>query len=352
MVLLISNIKKVFLALVVIIILIGFGTFTMQRAVRNAYSRVKDLREVVNGVSDAIKEFPANFEDSAIRVNMINIALYYSTGMINSNQVMLGKEGWLFYSPENDGNPIDDYLGNNSFSENEMEAAKDNMLSIQESLERENIEFCLLVPPNKEEVYSRYMPIPSIKAQQSRTDKLMDFLSENGVNSVNPKDKLLHFNQNYLTYYKQDTHWNELGAYIGTRSVLKTFGLDLPELSDDRIIKGDHAPSDLSNMVGLKNVFEPDYGYTAADVEKDSTTIDNEIVHFHNENAMFDKTVFIVGDSFRKAMVPTLRTAFQDVYVVHRIAYSADALIAVHPDYVILEFVERYSSQIADFKLL
>lgn len=265
---------------------------------------------------------------------------------------MLGKDEWLFYSSTSDGNTLDDYMGNNSFSEQEMEAAKNNMLSIQESLRQKNIEFCLLVPPNKEEVYSQYMPIPSLKAPHSRTDKLLEHLSANGVNSVNPKDELLNFNPNYRTYYKHDTHWNELGAYIGTRSVMESFGLDLPELSDDRIIQGKYAPSDLAKMAGLKYIFEPDYGYSVVDAETDNTSVGEEIVHFHNENAMFDKTVFLVGDSFRVAMAPTLRTAFQDVYVVHRSAYSADDMIAAHPDYVILEFVERYSSQIAGFNLL
>ena len=66
---------------------------------------------------------------------------------------MLGKDEWLFYSSENDGNPIDDYMGNNSFTEQEKEETKNNMLSIQKSLGQKNIEFCLLVPPNKEEVY-------------------------------------------------------------------------------------------------------------------------------------------------------------------------------------------------------
>ena len=344
------KIKKLSISTIaIIVILAGYGVFTSARLLRS---------QIINGlfsstkIESTIKNIPSEYELFSPRFNYINTSLFVLSGLINSNQVMLGKDEWLFYSSTSDGNTLDDYMGNNSFSEQEMEAAKNNMLSIQESLRQKNIEFCLLVPPNKEAVYSQYMPIPSLKAPHSRTDKLLEHLSANGVNSVNPKDELLNFNPNYRTYYKHDTHWNELGAYIGTRSVMESFGLDLPELSDDRIIQGKYAPSDLAKMAGLKYIFEPDYGYSVVDAETDNTSVGEEIVHFHNENAMFDKTVFLVGDSFRVAMAPTLRTAFQDVYVVHRSAYSADDMIAAHPDYVILEFVERYSSQIAGFNLL
>ena len=344
------KIKKLSISTIaIILILTGFGAFTSARLFRS---------QIINGlfsstkIESTINNIPSDYELFAPRFNYINTSLFVLSGLINSNQVMLGKDEWLFYSSENDGNPIDDYMGNNSFTEQEMEETKNNMLSIQKSLGQKNIEFCLLVPPNKEEVYSQYMPITSLMAPQSRTDKLLELLSANGINSVNPKDDLLLFDQKYRTYYKNDTHWNELGAYIGTRSVMESFGLDLPELSDDRIIQGKYAPSDLANMAGLKNIFEPDYGYTVVDAETDNTSIGGEMVHFYNENARFDKTVFLVGDSFRVAMVPTLRTAFRDVYVVHRSAYSVDAMIDAHSDYVILEFVERYSSQIADFNLL
>ena len=42
---------------------------------------------------------------------------------MESNEVLLGKDGWLFYKTDTDGEPLYDYMGINSFSDDELAAA-------------------------------------------------------------------------------------------------------------------------------------------------------------------------------------------------------------------------------------
>jgi hypothetical protein len=51
-------------------------------------------------------------------------------------------------------------------------------------------------------------------------------------------------------------------------------------------------------------------------------------------------------------MIPSLRETFSDVYVVHRSYYTADLLDEIEPEYLIAEYVERYSSNIGKISSL
>lgn len=344
--------KKSYIPIAVILAaLIGFGGFTTARLVRIDILAASASSDFGGEIITSAKNVPDDFEELVPRYLPLNKILYYLSGLINSNQVMLGKDEWLFYSSKINGSPIDDYTGANSYTEQDMEEMKTVAENVGDTLKKKDIGFCLLVPPNKPAVYSEYMPISSIKADKSRTDLLMEYLAENGINAVNPKQDLRQFGDKYYTYFKRDTHWNELGAYIGCKDVLDTFGIALPDLTDDMISVGNRASADLVKLAGLDNVFKPDYGFTVNYVISDGTTIEKDMQHFHNDNADNDKTLLIIGDSFRSAMIPTLRAAFRDVYAVNRAVYESGDYLDCNPDYVILEFVERHSDLIKDFEL-
>lgn len=341
-------------AIAILLILVMIGGFTFARTVRKEIIYIRDSeKDVKSSIKNAAMSFPADFEQLIPHERRMNTLIYYATGIFNSNHVIWGKEDWLFYASKNSGDPIADYEGTNSFSSEELEEAKTRMLSFQQTLQDQGIAFCLLIPPNKENVYAQYMPDKYIHSEQSRTDILAEYLLYNGVNCVNPKEPLMNCDKAFRTYFKLDTHWNELGAYIGTKAVLKTFGIELPELTDDAIEVGESTVFDLADMVGLTSVFPEDYGfrmsYTASNTDKMTKENIGEITHWHNDSAETDGCLLLVGDSFRNAMIPVLRTTFGDVYVVHRDYYQTELLREIRPDFFILEIVERHSDAFVDF---
>lgn len=274
-----------------------------------------------------------------------------------SSTVISGKSRWLFYKGENS---IKDYEGTNLYSSDELNNYLNEALETQDKLNSLNIKLAIIIAPNKENIYSEYMPSIYTHADVSRTDRLIDYLAENGVNVVTPKQELLEYHDKYQLYYSYDTHWNQLGAYIGVKNVLNSWNISAPALAKRSIssynLAGNYhycALGDLANMVCMRSLLYDD----ETEYEVEGTEIVNwekyedeqnssEVSYFYNEDAQINAKLLLVGDSFRTSMIPSLREVFSDVYVVHRSYYSAELLDEIEPEYLLAEYVERYSNQI------
>lgn len=57
-------------------------------------------------------------------------------------------------------------------------------------------------------------------------------------------------------YYSADTHWNQIGGYVGASCLLKELGIETKPLKDLTITKKDHHIGDLSKMLGLVDEFK------------------------------------------------------------------------------------------------
>ncbi|MCR5636174.1 MAG: hypothetical protein K6F76_03220 [Clostridiales bacterium] len=352
-----NKIKQIGLSSIfIIIIMCAVGMFATVKTLGEIYSDSKNFEKgLLNTVYTSALSFSEKFEKNVPHGRYINSTLYFLSGLNNSDQVIIGKDNWLFYSSRTDGDSIADYEGTNRFTQEQLDKAADNMLETQSYLKDKGIGFCLITAPNKENVYYEYMPQKYHHTDITRTDKLLDYLIKRGVNAVNPKKDLLELSDKFKTYYKHDTHWNELGAYIGTKCVLDTFNIKTSDIKEDIITQDTKSNADLIKIADLRGVFSPDYGLTTSktlhNTENISNTDKRNMLHIHNENPQTNKTVLVVGDSFREAMEPNLGYVFKNLFVVHRSDYSKDMIDEISPDYVILEFVERYSDQIMHFKL-
>lgn len=284
---------------------------------------------------------------------------YFILGEIISDQVIGGYDNWLFYKSSLDADPIGDFEGTNLYSEQEMQEMTASVLKTQDEIEDRGIRYALVVAPNKENVYSEYMPAVYHHADASATDILIGHMKEDGINVISPKEELLKEHMTDQIYYTYDSHWNQLGAYIAVRDVLSFWGLDMPELSERKISSKelrldyhDSGEDDLALIAGIRPFLTDEMEY-----EVDGTVpmdwnafmteqLSGAVSFFHNDQAVNDASILLVGDSFRHSMVPALREQFADVYVVHR-SYYADGIIdEIDPDYVIFEYVERYSGEI------
>lgn len=281
---------------------------------------------------------------------------FYTTGEIMSKYVLRGKDDWLFYYPN-----IADYEGTNEFTLLEMEQMLATSLYVQEEMDKRNIKFTILIPTNKEPIYSEFMPEKYEKAVMSRTDQLVDFLLKGGVNIVSTKDEMLKICHNYELYYTNDTHWNQLGGYIGVKTALDSLGFSIPNLSERTIISKKlsqyyHSSADgnLARMVGLRSIFDGGYEYEVKGTMPIDWTIidrdfnDKKISYLHNPDAAVNKILFIIGDSYRTSMLPALSEQFEHVYAIHRDHYNSEMLDIVNPNYVIAEYLEFFSGRIGD----
>lgn len=290
-----------------------------------------------------IEEMPAAFEDflndhaafrsASMRLNAsINYKLF---GVINSAEVLKGAENWLFYKNVGDSSSIDDYQGLNEMSYKEMAEITELLIQLQYNLSLRGTDLVLMLPPNKENVYSQYMPafIPKM-SPLTRTDILVDFVKNNSeVKIISPKAELISASADMQTYYKLDTHWNSLGAYIACCELYKTLDIPFAPLSRSMISLSTSSLStnlDLANLSTTYHLFPLDDEYYINNYGQAPLT--------QGEDSL---SLLLLHDSFGNAMQEHLRHQFAQCTFIQSQYASAENLTPA-TDVLVLEIAERY----------
>lgn len=291
------------------------------------------------------------FKNQLVGLNSaVSLKLFKTTA---SPLVVVGADDWMFFNNIGQDNPIDDVIGATAFTPGEMAQIAANIDSRKSNLESRGIEFYLTIAPNKENIYAEYLPgyILERAQPQSRTDLLADYLLTSGTEFSYAKPELLAAKPSQQVYYKYDTHWNELGGYIGTRALFADMGIELAPLSGYTIsAEPGAAPSDLSDLAAISGLYNDDCAYTLEGFAPGvSYTVEDVApgVKRSTSNAADTRTVLIFGDSYFNSMEQYVCRSFGEVVWVNRntAAYDAETLIAEYePDIVVLQIIERSSS--------
>lgn len=284
-------------------------------------------------------------------VKNLNLVKYYFFHE-NVGQVINGKDGWLFYSGVN---AITYYKRDSYFPEEYMQEIVQNLSKINQRTKEQNIQFVLLLLPNKEEVYEEYMPDYYIHPEMSnRTDVLAEYIwHDSNIMLVYPKEEMRQEKDKYQLYFKHDTHYNCLGAFIAYEQVIESLGKERIYLSDCEVMKAPMSErmsgeNDLEKMMGFSGVLENDFEYYLLDYP---LVEDWERDDYYNPNGIYEEKILLVGDSFRISLLPYLYRDFKSVKVVDFTVYSQNILDEFQPDIVIWELLERNDEFLKEFSL-
>ena len=261
---------------------------------------------------------------------------------IESTQVLAGKDNYLFYKTTIDGFPIYDYMGINHFTEEELAQIHANLTGMRDAFEQMGIDFYVVGLPNKESVYEQYMPDTISRVNTvTRADQVAEYLWNNSdVTFIYPKQELIDTGKEKQLYYKTDTHWNQIGAFIGFQQFYEAaFGVreQLTDVSFDEPM--DNFAGDLATIAGVSDKYSIDTVY-----QLDATTV--------NPDMMRDETVFVVGDSFGGFFTTMAKAYFSEVEWIDPNAFTMSMVEEKHPDIIIFECVERYMERLKDVNLL
>ncbi len=264
-----------------------------------------------------------------------------------AGETIEGKDGWYFY--DSDGS-VQDFQGTRLFSDYELQKIRNNLKNAEQKLAAEGIEFVIMLTPNKETIYPEYMPDSyGTHAAYTRIDQLYDYLKDD-FRVVYPKDELLAakaaYPQYYL-YYKTDSHWNNLGAYVAARALGKELGYNYPDLGSLRIVtdyywEGDQVPAAVSFDVprdytyGISG-FGPYNGYV-----RDQDSYGN--YYWYYTPGAPARTLTVYGDSYSMAMVPFMGQMFQNAYL-HRFTEDPSIIEREQPSVVVYQVLERFLGQ-------
>ncbi|CAO3409627.1 alginate O-acetyltransferase AlgX-related protein [Azospirillum largimobile] len=285
--------------------------------------------------------------------NLIRVKVF---GQSTSPLVVLGRNGWLFYTGEH---ALEQTRGIDRFSPEELDRWIDVMERRQAWLAERGIPMLMVAIPNKERVYREDLPAWATQVNpESRMDQIARRLAERRSPLVfkDMTADLVAARKDMKVYFQADTHWTAEAAFaIGYRRIaewIRSVRPDFTPLTQDDM-KRVHAMRqgadlDLARMLGLAAVYEEEeVRYELLGQPKlrsNDTSMANGIVQSilraDRPNA---PTVVWFRDSFTIAMYPYIAESFSKAVVTEHKGLRFDkALIEEHkPDVVVYQFVER-----------
>ena len=262
---------------------------------------------------------------------------------MESTQVLKGKNNWLFYKTEMDGHPIWDYMGINHFTEDELAAMAANLTQMRDYFENERgIDFYITALPNKEVIYEENMPDTIARVNEvSRSEQVAEYMWANtDLTYIYPKQQLLDAKEKNQIYYSTDTHWNQIGAFIGLQEIFKeAYGTYADVDSVSFRVDSDTFSGDLATIAGVTGDYSQDTVYV---FEKETA-----------DQAQYrDEVCFVVGDSFSGFLSTIAKGYYKEVHWIYTRDFTMDKVDELQPDVIIWETVERYMETFLNENLL
>jgi alginate O-acetyltransferase complex protein AlgJ len=314
---------------------------------------------------DSLRAFPAAFEKFygdrfAMRqktIELLGAMKYYLFQITATPYVVAGPDNWLFFRGDGDEYAMRHWP---LFSILELKEWANVLEQRRAWLAKRNIKFLFVVVPTKANVYPELVPSAwKPLTAESRAKQLCSYLKQfTKIECIYLEDALVKAKPMGKLYWKTDTHWDPLGAYVGYTSVTEVLRRLVPStgLVEWKDVVRTPKPSmhgDLLGIAGLGDLISDPY---------EQFTLNNFSYRLskHPGNPPPDRhlrvafameqdnpalpTAFFIHDSFLINEVPFFSQSFRRVYYDWRTGYPfRTALIAdEHPDVVVQEMTERH----------
>jgi hypothetical protein len=267
------------------------------------------------------------------------------------NNVLVGKNGWLFFTDEDN---LTYYQCDRPFTPTELEKIVSRVKEMRDFSRENGAEFILLIAPVKESIYPEYLPDEIRKSSNPcRLDQVLDTLKEAGIAAPDLRILLQKGKNDTQVYFKTDTHWNDSGAFLVYQSIFTELKKLFPaekilQLADFQSLPVKKS-GDLSQMIPMDKPFsettlvmEPTRQRKAVVSQgKESKTIITESGIYSYPNAV------IFRDSFFMALRPFFSENFNRAVYRWSFDFDRELIQTEKPDIVIFELAERYLGNLA-----
>lgn len=293
------------------------------------------------------------FRETAVRFYMD--ATYAVFGEFSEDLHMYGKDGEVF--PADDG-----YIRAYQHLATDEELIDSFVTYLDRTnqyLEKQGVPFVFLAGLDKKTVYGEEMPdyIRVDTTKESIMEMLARKLTEKQVPYVIPVQELRDAKQVERVYNQKydSAHWNARGAMIGLRLLnekVREMDPDVPLLTEDVFTASSEEKTlefislPITEQVPVY-MLKSEYGDS---ILADGSLLDvlphvagTGIQHYLNENALSDKTILILQDSFLDGKQDFFAYRYQNVYMISRQNYESMQYYVetLKPDVVVFENAER-----------
>ena len=268
------------------------------------------------------------------------------------DRALVGKKGWLFLG-DLFGFGLKEQAGIIQFNTKELKSFADSIVAKQKYFDSLNIKYYLCVAPNKQTIYPEILPY-SIVPNKSKLDLLsVEMKKYPQLNFIDVLSPLNNKKDSVDLYYKSDSHWNRLGAFIAYNKIMSELAIDFPEIKpvtyEHYTIKpfSGIMAKDIANMINQK-YFEADYEFILK--ENVSLICDSNVFSPNDKKITYEVRyrnptkklkVLVFGDSFAASMVDFLIGNFGSTIFIGPTMLKKEIIENEKPDIVIQEVVER-----------
>ena len=255
-----------------------------------------------------------------------------------------GQIPWLFFdgAGAKDGLGIDAYLGKVPFAPGELAHIHANIVNLSRLFANNEQKFLVVACPDKHSIYPEYLPsaLQPVSGDHSRLEQMSKTVSEVlGERYVDLRAPLMKAKAEHQVYWRTDTHWNAMGAFVAYTAILQALRKQDPgraplPMNEVKWVASGPGHGDLVGLLGV-----PYFPY--------ETTLEAVLPPIDTLAGRKRGKLLILHDSFFDALKPFLELEFQEVKAIRGIQMSSgflltqELLTAVKPDVVIIESVER-----------
>lgn len=263
------------------------------------------------------------------------------------SDVILGRFNWLFYAGLG---TLDYYKGANVMNEIEMEDYAIKLQTFSNLCKSKGISFGVIIAPAKEQVYSEYMPSYTLDNTYKRDAKLADYIkSVTDVAFSYPLTELQYAGRYWQDYSRYDTHWNRVGAYIGTMSLYNAMGMQTVNPNTLSIrIEAPSNPGDLFDLGGIDRANYPEdidyylpYKENVPIVYRNEPDFMNVPIYYSQSEGVNGNKLMMIGDSYRTLMIPYLEKDFGTTVVFHKDVLEDARLYLPGTTHIVIVAAER-----------
>lgn len=274
------------------------------------------------------------FRQHFVTANALLRGKIFQTG--STDQVIVGEADWLYF-----GGTVNDYRGRNLLSERELYNVVHNIRLMQNYVQQNGSQFVLMVIPNKNTLYDEAMPYYIKQGDTSNLERLTGMLSEQGVEYIDVKE--LFQKEDDVLYFHRDSHWNNKGAVLAYNALMEKLGrehetyLNVPyELEKIHIGDIDEMLYPYGFEKEEEYIYDKEFSYQYVNDVKD-----NMDAWIQTENPQKDGSILMYRDSFGESILPFVADEMGQGYFSRLVPYNLTQTEELHPQYVVVEKVER-----------
>lgn len=289
----------------------------------------------------------------------LNSLIKYELGVSSTKDVIMGKDGWLFY---NGDDPMLQHIGANVFAPEELEHWVQVMEADRDWLAKRGIAFYILIAPDKNTIYPEKLPAYP-RGAVTRIDQLAGRMKLSTLEFIDPRQRLFDAKAaGEMVYFAGDTHWLERGAFEAYQMLLERICRRFPSvvpltIGDYRISSGPPDAADLAALLALRNDLHysvermiPRWRSHQVAPQKTTFRSDWSWRITENQTDLTDRPrILVFGNSFTDYVLGPymLYETFRDpvwtfTYGSANGTLDFNLVKEVKPDIVLVQFAERY----------